>query len=60
MFWPCTCSLAFGYIFAPVTFGVSFLLPNLCLRDARDALEKAIFYQNKITLNGKGLELEYK
>ena len=59
-FWPCPCSIVFGYLFSPFTLGLSFLLPNLCMHDAREALLKAIYYQNNVILNKKGLELEYK
>ena len=48
-----------GYILAPFTFGISFLLPNLCVADAKNALIQAIARNNRLKLNDKGLEMRY-
>lgn len=37
-YWPCSCSLVCGYLFAPFTLGLSLLLPNLCIADGKVAL----------------------
>ena len=58
--WPCPCSLVFGYFLSPFTLGLSLLLPNMCMSDAKIALEKAIEKENEKSLYDKGLELEYK
>jgi hypothetical protein len=41
-YWPCNATIYAGYILAPFTFGLSFMLPNLCISDAKVALIKAI------------------
>ena len=37
-YWPCATSIWMGYILAPYTLGLSFLVPNVCMKDAREAL----------------------
>ena len=59
-FWPCTLSISIGYIFALFTCGLSFLIPNLCIKDAEQSLRTRIDYYNKYRLVGRGLELELK
>ena len=59
-FWPCPCSFWCGYLLAPFSLGLSFLIPNMCMKDAKEALEKAIIRENTIRLNAKGLELRYR
>ena len=58
-YWPCNCTIYFGYILAPFTLGLSFLLPNLCISDAKDALIRSIARQNRLKLTEKGLEMRY-
>ena len=58
-YWPCNCTIWFGYLLAPFTFGLSFLLPNLCISEGKSGLISAIERQNRIKLREKGLVLEY-
>ena len=58
-YWPCSCTIWFGYLLAPFTFGISFLLPNLCISDAKIGLIATIERQNRIKLREKGLVLRY-
>ena len=58
-YWPCTASIWFGYILSPITLGLSFLIPNLCIKDAKVALISAIQRQNRIKLKEKGLIMKY-
>ena len=41
-FWPCEWTIWFGYLLSPFTLGLSFLLPNLCISEAKHALIGAI------------------
>ena len=34
-YWPCSISIWIGYILSPITLGFSFMLPNLCIKDAK-------------------------
>ena len=34
-YWPCTWTIWLGYLLAPFTLGVSFFIPNLCIKDAK-------------------------
>jgi hypothetical protein len=58
-YWPCTATILIGYLLAPFTFGLSFLLPNLCISDAKTALIKVIERQNRIKLHDRCLHLSY-
>lgn len=48
-----------GYCLAIFTFGLSLMIPNLCIADAKQALIKAIARQNRLKLNEKGLQMIY-
>ena len=41
-YWPCSCTLWFGYLLSPITLGLSFYLPNLCISEAKLGLIAAI------------------
>ena len=58
-YWPCSLSIWIGYILSPVTLGFSFMLPNLCIKDAKQALISACARQNRLRLEEKGLHIEY-
>ena len=58
-YWPCAISIWLGYILAPFTLGLSFLIPNLCISDAKAELLKVIDRQNRVKLSDKGLKLRY-
>jgi hypothetical protein len=34
-FWPCNFAMYFGYLLCPLTCGLSFMVPNCCLSDAK-------------------------
>ena len=59
-FWPCAMLMWIGYLLAPLTFGLSLMLPAICMRDAKEALTAAIARENRNKLHEKGLELTYK
>jgi len=50
VYWPCAFCIYFGYILSPLTMGLSFYLPNLCIRDAKTGLISAIEKQNRMKL----------
>jgi hypothetical protein len=58
-FWPCNCVMYTGYILAPFTLGLSFMIPNLCISDAKEAFIKAIARTNRLKLSEKGLKMRY-
>ena len=58
--WPCAFVLWAGYLLAPFTLGLSFFLPNLCIKDAKGALITAIARQNRIKLGDRGLKMSYR
>ena len=41
-YWPCSCSIWTGYVLAPFTLGMSLLVPNMCIRDAKQNLIFAV------------------
>ena len=57
--WPCGCSIWTGYVLAPFTLGMSFLIPNMCIKDAKQNLIYAVERQNRIKLKDKGLRLRF-
>ena len=58
--WPCTLCQLFGYCFCPCTLGLSFLIPNVDVRQAREKAERLLSEINLKVLHDKGLELELK
>ncbi len=58
-YWPCNATIWIGYLLAPFTLGLSFLLPNLCISDAKIGLIKVIERQNRIKLHDRCLNLSY-
>lgn len=40
MYWPCTFAHCCGYLFAPVTLGLSLLIPRVCVSEAEAILRK--------------------
>ena len=41
-YWPCGCSIWTGYVLAPFTLGMSLLIPNICIKDAKQNLIYAV------------------
>ena len=58
--WPCTLCQLFGYCFCPCTLGLSFLIPNVDVRQAREKADRLLSEINLKVLHDKGLELELK
>ena len=59
-YWPCNSCIWFGYLLSPFSLGLSFLIPNMCISDAKLGLIAAIERQNRLKLREKGLRLLYK
>ena len=53
--WPCTYILVLSFTFAIFTFGLSLLIPMMCIREAEEAAEKYLRNQNKGRLARCGL-----
>lgn len=45
--WPCDFCFCIGYLLSPCTLGLSFLLPNICLKEAKEAFLNDINDANK-------------
>ena len=54
-YWPCSFCIWIGYLLSPLSFGLSFMLPNLCISEAKLGLIAAIERQNRIKLHSRGL-----
>ena len=60
MFWPCDFVIYLGYLLAPFSCGVSLLLPNLCIGDAKKSFIKMVERMNRLKLLDKGLRISYR
>lgn len=49
-----------GYLLAIPTLGLSFLMPNVCIKEAEEQVKKQIEKINKKQLNSKGMELVFR
>ena len=58
-FWPCDFAVYLGYILAPFCFGLSLLLPYICIKDAKVGLLETLQRMNILKLKDKGLKLVY-
>ena len=38
-FWPCDVAIFLAYVLVPFSFGFSLLLPQLCIGDAKNAMQ---------------------
>eukprot|EP01083_Nonionella_stella_P065787 172655_1 len=45
-FWPCPLCICLGYLLAPVTCGLSLLMPRVCVYDAEHDVRKKLRYIN--------------
>lgn len=52
-FFPCPLCFCFGYFCCPCTLGLSFLLPNTCVKDAETELKALIKRINEKKLKSK-------
>ena len=59
-YWPCDFAICLGYILAPFSFGLSLMLPNLCIRDAKEALMDTVRRMNALKLKERGLKMTYR
>ena len=59
-FFPCSYCFCYGYLFCPVTLGLSFCFPNICIRDAVVEVTQYIEKVNKSKLHDKKAHLELK
>ena len=55
--WPCPTSMCLGYILCPVTCGLSFCLPNMCIKDAEKNLKVHLEYYNEYRFLESGLDI---
>jgi hypothetical protein len=46
MYWPCTMCFVCGYVLSPVTLGLSFGCPNLCIQEAENYARRELEYLN--------------
>ena len=58
--YPCQCAQVTGYLFALCTCGLSFCIPNLCIREAEERLRKEINDSNRKCLHNHGLEMKFR
>ena len=56
--WPCDLIIAISYLLSPLTCCLSFLIPNLCISDAEEALKLQIDYYNAYRLKERGLHVK--
>ena len=56
-YWPCLFAYWCGYISAPCTLGLSFLLPRLCVVEAQAVLVRQIRKINQDVLGPKKVEM---
>eukprot|EP00455_Lapot_gusevi_P050435 TRINITY_DN730_c0_g1_i1.p1 TRINITY_DN730_c0_g1~~TRINITY_DN730_c0_g1_i1.p1 ORF type:complete len:166 (-),score=22.27 TRINITY_DN730_c0_g1_i1:155-652(-) len=45
-FWPCCYCFSFGWMCCPCTFGLSLLIPGICVRDAEHEVRKRMGFIN--------------
>ena len=58
--WPCPLSLYIGYILCPLTLGLSFLLPNICIAEAEKAAVAQLDYYNEYRFVNRGLHVKLR
>ncbi len=56
-YWPCLCSILFGYFMAIFTFGISVLIPWVCVSEAEGQARNFIDHINKDVLIYRRLNL---
>lgn len=56
-YWPCLFAYCLGYICAPCTLGLSFLIPRLCVAEAESVLMSEIRKINQDILSPFKLEM---
>ena len=59
IFWPCTMCWVFSHIMVFFTFGLSLLIPLICISRLETELKDLIFYNNR-ELAKRGLIMEFK
>mmetsp|Transcript_44765 Transcript_44765/g.43354 ORF Transcript_44765/g.43354 Transcript_44765/m.43354 type:complete len:180 (+) Transcript_44765:26-565(+) len=56
-YWPCPLCFIIGYLFCPITCGLSFCFPLQCIKDAESNLQDTITYYNQHKLKGRKMRL---
>ena len=56
-YWPCFCARLIGYWCCPCSLGLSFCLPELCIGDAEEALQRMFDHINQTTFHTTGLKI---
>ena len=59
-YWPCLPAEIFGYLFCPCSLGLSFMLPNNCIKDGELVVKYHIAKVNECILMEKGLRLSLR
>ncbi|CDW89884.1 UNKNOWN [Stylonychia lemnae] len=59
-YFPCLFCQCFGYMCCPISGGLSFLCPMICINDARNNVEKYLQKTNKNQLNSYGLNMNLR
>lgn len=56
-FWPCCFAYYCGYWCAPISLGLSLLIPKICINEAETILKKEITKINNVILGNSKLEM---
>lgn len=56
-FWPCCLAYFFGHACVPLTFGLSLLIPRICIRETEAVLRKEISRINRDLFENTKLEM---
>lgn len=59
-YWPCFCARAIGYFCCLCSFGVSLMMPNICIRDAEETFQRQLDQYNNSVFKSKGIEMKLK
>ena len=59
IYWPCTLCWVFSHVMMLVTFGLSLLIPLVCISQLESELKDVLYYNNK-ELAKRGLVMELK
>ena len=56
-YWPCFCARAIGYFCCLCSLGLSLCMPNVCIKDAEETLQRQMDQYNNSLLMTKGLSI---
>lgn len=57
-YWPCFCARCIGYLFCLCSFGISLLMPNVCIKDAEENFLRRLEYYNQEYFKNKGFHMK--